>query len=75
MTIDTTDLIGYIASVLIVASFLVPNNMRLTRLINMGGAILFVIYGYLINSYPVIIPNVFIILVQLYYLFFYKKKA
>ena len=65
--------IGYAASAGIVGSFLVHNNIRLLRTINAIGCILFVIYGYWINSWPVILPNVFIFLVQIYYLFLHKK--
>ncbi|MDO5656036.1 MAG: uroporphyrinogen decarboxylase [Flavobacteriaceae bacterium] len=67
------DFIGYAASAFIVGSFLVHNNIRLLRIINGIGCVLFVIYGYFINSWPVILPNVFIFLVQVYYLFIYKK--
>ena len=67
--------IGYAASFFIVVSFLIHNNIRLLRIINGIGCILFVIYGYYIDSWPVIIPNVFIFLVQIYYLFIHKNKT
>lgn len=70
-----TEWIGYLAATLVVASFLVGKNMRLLRTINMSGAVLFILYGILIGvNLPVIIPNVFIVGIQCYYLFF-KKPA
>lgn len=68
------ELIGYIASTSVVASFLINNNIKLTRSINLCGCILFTIYGFLINSIPIIIPNAFLIFVQLYFLFFNSSK-
>lgn len=70
-----TEWIGYAASAFIVGSFLVHNNMRLLRVVNGIGCLLFVLYGWLIDSLPVIIPNGFIFLVQIYYLFIHKNKV
>lgn len=70
-----TEFIGYAASAFIVISFLIHDNMRLLRMINGIGCVLFVIYGYFIDSWPVIIPNAFIFVVQIYYLFIHKKTA
>lgn len=67
--------IGYLASAFIVGSFLIHNNMRLLRIMNGIGCILFVIYGVFINNLPIIIPNVFIFFVQIYYLFIHKSES
>lgn len=71
-----TDIIGYIASAFIMTSFLVK-NMRLLRIINSLGCICFIIYA--INlmpiAWPVIIPNAFIFIVNIYYLFIKSETA
>ncbi len=69
------EIIGYSASAFIMGSFLIFNNIKLLRIINGIGCLLFVLYGYLIDSWPIIIPNVFIFLVQIYYLFIHKDKS
>jgi hypothetical protein len=70
------DWVGYLAAALVVTSFLVSSNLRVIRTINFFGAAVFVVYGFLLNiNLPVIIPNVFIALIQLYYLFIKKEKS
>ena len=65
---NTTELIGYIASAVLMISFLMKNINNL-RLINSIGAILFIIYGFmLVTSWPIIITNVFILSVNVFYL-------
>jgi hypothetical protein len=67
--------IGYLGAGLVVISFLVSSNVRTIRLINMFGAITFIVYGYLLDvNMPVIIPNVFITCIQFYYLFIRKES-
>ncbi|MBI5371624.1 MAG: uroporphyrinogen decarboxylase [Sphingobacteriales bacterium] len=67
--------VGYAGAGLVVTSFLVSSDIRALRLINMMGAIMFVIYGYLLDiNWPLIIPNVVITFIQLYYLLI-KKPA
>lgn len=67
--------VGYAGAGLVVLSFMVGSNVRTIRLINMFGAITFIVYGYLLDvNLPVIIPNVFITCIQFYYLFI-KKEA
>ncbi len=61
------ELIGYLASVLVAVSLMMSKIVKL-RIINMLGAIIFVIYGILINSIPVAGVNAFIVLVNIYYL-------
>jgi hypothetical protein len=61
------ELIGYLASVLVAISLMMSKIVRL-RIINMLGAIAFIIYGLLINSIPVAGVNAFIVLVNLFYL-------
>ncbi|MDO5509139.1 MAG: SemiSWEET family transporter [Weeksellaceae bacterium] len=63
------DWIGYAASVFVVGSFLITNREKTLRTVNLIGAVLFTIYGFLIENIPIIIPNVVLIFIQLYYLF------
>ncbi len=69
------EIIGYSASAFIMGSFLIFKNIKLLRIINGIGCLLFVVYGYFIDSWPIIIPNIFIFLVQIYYLFIHKDKS
>jgi Ca2+/Na+ antiporter len=70
------DWVGYLAAGLVVLSFVISSNVRVIRTINFFGAVVFVVYGFLLNNnLPVIIPNVFIALIQLYYLFIKKEKS
>lgn len=65
---------GYLASLFVLMSFLMRNITTL-RYVNTLGCMFFVIYGVLLNSWPIIITNAAIILVNLYYLFINKKTA
>lgn len=65
---NATDFIGYLASFLVLFSFLMK-RMRALRIINTFGCTLFVAYGFLLNfSWPIIITNVAIIIINVYYL-------
>lgn len=66
------DFIGYLASVFVVLSFFIRSNIIHIRTINLVGCVLFVIYGILIKSIPVVLPNGILIFVQLYYLLYNK---
>lgn len=63
---------GYIAMVTLMISFLMKDIKKL-RIINTIACLMFVAYGFMLHSYPVIISNAFISLVNLYYLW-YKKS-
>ena len=65
-----TEVIGYIASFLVLISFLMRDIKKL-RLVNSVGCVAFVIYGILLDwSLPIIITNTAIVSINLYYLFF-----
>ena len=59
--------IGYLASILVAASLMMSSILRL-RLLNLLGAGVFTIYGFLIRAYPVAAVNLFIVLIDAYYL-------
>jgi hypothetical protein len=61
------ELIGYLASALIVLSLLMASVLKL-RVINLAGATVFTVYGVLIGSWPVILTNAAIVVIDVYYL-------
>ena len=74
LVITITEWVGYAASLALIISFMMK-NINTLRIINSLGAILFVVYGILLQtSYPIIITNAFILMVNVYYLT-YKRKA
>ena len=74
METDFLQWIGYAASVIIVLSMMMSSVIKF-RWINLVGALLFSIYGFLIHAIPVGILNGIIVLVDIYYLaIIYSKK-
>jgi len=66
------DILGYIATIVILISF-TTTNMRTLRILNIVGCVLFGIYGIILNAVPVMIINSSVILINLYYLLLKKK--
>lgn len=65
---STTELVGYLASLGVLISFLMK-EMKMLRAVNIIGCSLFIVYGILLEySFPVIITNVSIVLINIYYL-------
>ncbi|MDB5197851.1 MAG: hypothetical protein JWP88_2222 [Flaviaesturariibacter sp.] len=60
-------LIGYVASVLLALSLLVTNDLQF-RWFNLFGCLAFIVYGILINAFPVLLTNALLFLINLYYL-------
>ncbi|MUP46462.1 hypothetical protein E0K83_12010 [Gramella sp. BOM4] len=71
--VNMTEWVGYLASFFVGISFFMRNIIKL-RYVNSVGCILFIIYGFLLNSWPVIITNLVIVCVNFYYLFINKWK-
>ncbi|QLE00369.1 YgjV family protein [Galbibacter sp. BG1] len=67
-----TELIGYAASLGVLLSFFMKEIRRL-RIVNSMGCLLFIIYGVLLPSLPIIITNAAILGVNFYYLFVKKS--
>ena len=65
--VTITELSGYVASFLVAISLLMSGILAL-RVLNLFGAIAFVVYGALLGSVPVLLANGFIVLVDVYYL-------
>lgn len=62
-----TEWIGYAASAGVLLSFLM-RDIRTLRMVNSVGCFLFIIYGILLSSVPVILTNVIIVIINIYYL-------
>lgn len=61
------EVVGYVGSALIVASLSMKSILKL-RLVGLAGAVVFLTYGVLISAYPIVITNVVIISIHLFYL-------
>ncbi|MDC1324746.1 uroporphyrinogen decarboxylase [Flavobacteriaceae bacterium] len=71
--VNTTELVGYLAMVVLLVSFLMKDIRRL-RTLNTIACALFVAYGFMLaTSWPIIISNASIIGINFYYLFLKKK--
>ena len=60
------EIIGISASLLVLISFLFKNE-RSIRLVNIFGAVMFVIYGLMINALSIWLLNGILIFIHLYY--------
>lgn len=68
------EIVGYLAMATLLISFMMKDVFKL-RIINSLGCLLFVVYGFMLHtSYPIIVTNTSIILINLYYLFIDKNK-
>lgn len=66
--ISFTEWIGYLASLIIIISFMMKQVNKL-RLINSFGAFVFIIYGAMLDmAWPIILTNTFILGLNLYHL-------
>ena len=71
LDIELTEWVGYLAMTVLLVSFMMKNVIKL-RIINSVGCFFFVIYGLMISQYPIVITNLAIILINLYYLLLKK---
>ncbi len=60
-----TPALGYLASFLLALSLLVNNALRF-RWINMAGGISFIIYGLLIDTFPIVLTNSVLLAINIY---------
>ena len=61
------EIIGYVASALVAGSLVMVSVVKL-RIVNLCGAVTFVVYGLLISSFPLVLTNGFITIVNIYHL-------
>ena len=67
------EMLGIVASLFVISAFLFK-NVKIIRLLDAVGALLYVIYGILIRSYANILLNTVLIAVQIYHLHKLNKK-
>ncbi|MEP7165470.1 MAG: GNAT family N-acetyltransferase [Ferruginibacter sp.] len=60
-------IVGYTASVLLAISLLVSNDLKF-RWLNTWGCLAFIVYGILINAFPIILTNTILLLINGYHL-------
>ncbi|MGR3808464.1 inner membrane protein [Pasteurella testudinis DSM 23072] len=68
------EILGYIATAFVAGSFLLSSILHL-RIVNSIGAVLYIVYGALIASMPVVLLNVFITAVNVYQIIKLKRQA
>jgi predicted membrane protein len=71
---DQTEILGLIATAFVLISFLMRRAWKI-RLINIAGAVLFVIYGLIIDSWAVWVLNAVLIVIHLCFLLFARRKS
>ncbi|MFC3023326.1 YgjV family protein [Vibrio zhugei] len=74
MDLTTIEIMGYAASIMVALSLTMKDIVKL-RIINFIGCIIFCIYGSLIGAWPVVATNVFISIVNVYYLYKMRKSS
>jgi len=63
----TTEIVGYTAMAILMLSFTLKNLTKL-RMVNTVACLLFIAYGFMLESYPIMISNAFIVCVNVFYL-------
>lgn len=67
-----SEIIGWFGSLLVLISF-IPKNVRLIRIINAVGCVVWVIYGFITHAPSVWVMNILVMLLNLYHLIGNKK--
>ncbi len=67
MSFAAAELVGYLGSALIVLSLTRTSILQL-RLVGLAGSFTFFVYGFLIRAYPIVIVNLVIVMVHLFFL-------
>lgn len=68
------EILGIVASLFVISAFLFK-NVKVIRLLDAVGALLYVIYGILIHSYANVLLNTVLIAVQIYHLYKLNKNS
>ena len=71
---DNIELIGYIATVFILASFVI-SNLKTLRVVNMIGGGLWMVYGFVMGSSSIFIGNLLMVLIHIVKLYQENKKS
>lgn len=67
------EILGWVATLIIIISFLV-NDIKTLRTFSLIGAILWVVYGFVIQSSSIVFLNLVIVGIQIYKLYKIKLK-
>ncbi len=67
------ELIGYLASALVAVSLLTSNVLRL-RVLNLAGAVFFIVYGGLTRAWPVFAVNLFVAAIDLWHIISLRSR-
>ena len=62
-----TQSLGYLASLLLAISLLINNDLKF-RWLNTFGCISFILYGLYLHAFPILLTNIILLLINLYYL-------
>ena len=73
MELETLDIVGWVATLFVIFSFLI-NEMLWLRTVNLIGAALWLVYGILDVSYSIIFLNVVIVSIQIFKIFSLVRK-
>jgi hypothetical protein len=65
---QAVDIFGYASSLVVLASYLI-NDIRKLRIVNSVGCFMFVLYGVAIGAVPVVLMNVAVIGINIYFVF------
>lgn len=69
-----TQVLGYLAFLFLAVSLLVNNDIKF-RWINSLGSLSFVLYGILINAFPIVLTNGVLLIINIYFLFkIYRRQ-
>lgn len=71
-THNMIEMLGYFSSALVLCSFLMSSVVKL-RVINSIGSIIFVVYAFIIASYPTALMNLCLVGINIYYLVRLRK--
>jgi hypothetical protein len=71
---ENTEYIGYVASGIVLLSFLM-RKMFFLRIVNTVGCVFFIVYGMMLGSIPIILTNTAIVLINVYYLTKRNKQS
>ncbi len=74
MLLQIAPYLGYLASFMLALGLLVNNDLKF-RWFNTCGNVAFIIYGIIISAYPVLLTNVILICINVFYLYrIYNRK-
>ena len=77
MELTLIEVVGYLASIVVLCSFTMKDVKKLRR-VNMVGCLLFVVYGFMMPTIrvglPIIITNAAIMGINMYYSFIAKQS-